>query len=70
MIMPRFNQVSDGSVLIIGAALVVGCIGGNTVWTTQTFSGAWLGIAGVQTLTVGQCASLIVGTCNIISGFL
>ncbi len=47
MIMPRFNQISDGSVVIIGAAIVTGCIGGNTVWTTEIMSGSWLGIAGV-----------------------
>jgi hypothetical protein len=68
MVMPPFNQVSDGSVVIIGAAIVTGCIGGNTIWTTEIMSGSWLGIAGVDMLTLGQCMSLFVGTLNTASG--
>lgn len=46
MIMPRFNQISDGSILILSFTIFTGIIG-NKFWTTAAFDGEWLGIAGV-----------------------
>jgi len=59
MILPVFNGVSDGSVVIICFTVLTGFIGGNNFWATPLYDGSWLQISGITMMTYGQVFGFI-----------
>jgi hypothetical protein len=63
-----FNCVSDGSVGIVAVTLITGILG-QSFWTIGLFDASFLSINGVNYLTAGQLAALILVIWNIGVGF-
>jgi len=59
LILGRINGVSEGSVFVISLWLVSAALG-NDFWLIEVGDGSWLGIEGLETLTLGE-------TCNLLS---
>jgi hypothetical protein len=50
--LPMFNAVTDGSIIYILGFITVGVVGPGLM-STEVCTGEWLGIDGVEVLTIG-----------------
>eukprot|EP00352_Strombidinopsis_acuminata_P002918 CAMPEP_0176385838 /NCGR_PEP_ID=MMETSP0126-20121128/35464_1 /TAXON_ID=141414 ORGANISM="Strombidinopsis acuminatum, Strain SPMC142" /NCGR_SAMPLE_ID=MMETSP0126 /ASSEMBLY_ACC=CAM_ASM_000229 /LENGTH=84 /DNA_ID=CAMNT_0017752427 /DNA_START=470 /DNA_END=724 /DNA_ORIENTATION=+ len=51
--LPPINGVGEGSVFAMILYLITGFTGSG-LWATELFSGTWTGIAGLETICLGQ----------------
>jgi len=65
--LPMINAVSEGTVLVVMINLYSGLVG-NSMWLMPICDGKWMGIDGVEDITVGQAiiASLSIIPCVMI----
>jgi len=59
LVMPPFNGVSDGAIPVVLLSIYTGFVG-NNYWATPIFDGAWMGIEGVEMITLGQFTALAI----------
>ena len=57
--MPIINGVSDGAIGIVIAGTAT-CYLSSNFWATPIVDGRWLNMAGIEVLTIGQIATLII----------
>ena len=69
LVLPMFNAVSDGSLLVIVVLVFTGSIG-NDFWAVPACDGTWLKISTISMLNRGQVAGIVIFAMCCVSIFV